>query len=235
MSDLIKVEFTPLINRYETTAIFKDSQGQEFLIKISGYNKEIIEKIIETWHISFDTQVLLSQESKDKNKRLFQNNNLELDKNQNLEGVEDNTNVSSNNNEIDIVFQNINNNKIPYNFQFKLSNDIQQNLSDGEQIAFKINPSNPDIIFRNLGVVVTANILVSKNGANFTMLAAQSKNAPDNAWIPVDGPKFISVSNGQPGRGSLQYTVRDKNKWFKIKVEGQRGTNYEIDGSWKIR
>ncbi|MGF2037352.1 MAG: hypothetical protein RMZ43_018875 [Nostoc sp. CmiVER01] len=234
MSDLIKVEFTPLINRYETTAIFKDNQGQEFLIKISGYNKETIEKIIETWYISFDTQVLLSQKSKDKNKTLLQNNNFELDKHQNLEGVEDNTNVSSNNNEIDIVFQNINN-KFPYNFQFKLSNDIQQNLSDGEQIAFKINPSNPDIIFRNLGIVVTANILVSKNGANFTMLAAQSKNAPDNAWIPVDGPKFISVSNGQPGRGSLQYTVGDKNKWFKINVEGQRGTNYEIDGSWKIR
>ncbi|MBD2208101.1 hypothetical protein H6G33_37620 [Calothrix sp. FACHB-1219] len=230
MSELIKLKFAPITTYYETSAVFKDSKEQEFLIKISGYDKEKIESIIETWYIPAETPQNSLTESTVPNPTLL-DNNLKLEQ---PSALEDSINITPTN-EVDIVVTNISNRSLPYNFNYKLRREeVFQDLSDDVQIAYKINPDNPDIIFKETGATVTAIIKVTKDGATFTMLAATSKDAREQDWKPVSGPKFISVSNGRPGTDTLQYKVRDNRKFFKIKVAGKVGTSYEIDGSWDI-
>ncbi|OYE02603.1 hypothetical protein [Nostoc sp. 'Peltigera membranacea cyanobiont' 232] len=234
MSDLVKLEFTPLTHRYETTAIFKDSEGQEFLIKISSCSKEKIETITKKCYFSAKRTKILPLESNVQEQDFVNNNDnsLELEKGLKIK----NTNILPID-ELELDVKSINSNQVPYNFKFAFEHEAQ-GLINGEQIAFKFNnPNNPDIISGSLGSWVTAIIKVTKNQAEFIMLAAKSQDAADNDWKEVGKTGLISIStNGPNGRGTgiIKHRVKNDEKFFKIKIQGEPGSIYTIDGSWDV-
>lgn len=60
MSNLVPVKFKPLIQRYETTAVFQDTQGQKFLIKVSSGSKEKVEQITNKLYFSSEKPEVFS-------------------------------------------------------------------------------------------------------------------------------------------------------------------------------
>ncbi|MBD2341637.1 hypothetical protein H6G64_32365 [Calothrix sp. FACHB-156] len=219
--------------RYESTAIYENSQEQQFLVRVSGCNQSEVEQY--TKNLSFfcetyssESEDLLADEILITNEDIIANISTKT-----LELVNDKVEKEPEEIKVFIEVTNLAEEKTLRKFQFEFANEIpqlDQTLQKDEQIVF--NPSNQAFIITKSSGTVKAKITVFQGSATFTLWEAPNRNSSEAQWRQVDS-KFISVSANTPGKGELSTPVR-ANKAFKIKVQGQIGTKYTIKGDWDV-
>ena len=228
-----KLEFSPPITRYESTAQYKNSKGQQFLIRVIGCNKAEVEQRTKIFRFSCELAVSESEKSpqdtdfpintQNKSVLLTETRNISEDEVSNTIVKELNYFVDS----VDIIDE-----EIPQRLQFEFGNDMPEQTLEEDQPQTVFDSFKDAFIVQKINGVVRARITVTKDSATFTLWESPYKMAPNEQWVPVDSV-FISVSGNSPGTGELRHSVAG-NKYFKITVEGKTGTQYRIKGDWDV-
>jgi hypothetical protein len=233
MNKPIELEFSPPITRYESTAKYKNSKGQQFLIRVIGCDKAEVEQRTKNFRFSCEVSTSESEKSPqdtDFPKNKYKTTGLSTEARKISDDEISNTRIKELNYFVDSV--DIIDKEILQNFQVEFGNDMPEQTLDEDQPQTVFDNFKDAFIVQKINGVVRARITVTRDFATFTLWESPYKMAPNEQWVPVDSV-FISVSGNSPGTGELRHSVA-ANKYFKITVEGKTGTQYRIKGDWDV-
>lgn len=238
MTELTKLNFTSPITRYENTAIYKNSKGQKFLIRVCGCDKHEVEKHSKNLLVFLEFYTIDSQ-------RLPKNINSAADETTNLhsdmevfESLGDNakqdvTNVL----EISVELSEIHKNDKLHNIKFAFADDMPEVIlpDDNPRLVAQTNTSTNYII----GPLnqVQALITVKTGEANFSLWKAPERTTPNGNWKLV---KQVKIEVKPPNSSGITKKLPESpyiagaDKYFKLVVEGKPGTDYMVKGNWDI-
>lgn len=223
MTELTKLEFSSPILRYECISIHENSRGQRFLIRVSGCDKDELEKSIKNLRVFLEISSIPAEEligntntTDEKNESTQPQKVLELQENVGSQDEAEELGVSV---EVALV-QDL---KRPYNLRFAFANSIPdfEPITDG---GTYIVPSTltGDSPFKAISIDATIN--VSLGSADFTLREAPSSNGP---WKDV---KKLTVSADSTPQKLNHRT--DKIKYFMLTIKGTPGSDYTINGNY---
>ena len=239
MTELTKLNFTSPITRYESTAIYENSKGQKFLIRVCGCDKHEVEKRSKNLLVFLEFSTIDSQE-------LPQNTNSVDDGTTNqpsdmevFESVGDNAKQDVTNAlEISVELPKIHKKDKDRNIKFAFADDMPEViLPDGNPRPVPQTNTSTNYILGPLNQV-QALITVRKNGATFSLWKARERNTPEEDWIFV-AKVGVEV---EPNSSEIIKTLPEKSphiatdgyKYFKLIVDGKPETDYSVKGNWDV-
>jgi hypothetical protein len=240
MTELTKLNFTSPITRYESTAIYENSKGQKFLIRVCGCDKHEVETRSKNLLVFLEFSTIDSQESPQNINSVDDGTTNEISDMKVFEFLGDKAKQDVTNAlEISVELPEIHKNDKIHNIKFAFADDMPEViLPDGNpRPVFQTNTSTNYI----LGPLnqVQALITVRSRKATFSLWKAREKNTPEKDWIFVD-EVFVEVKPNSSKE--IVKTLPDKSphigidgyKYFKLIVDGETGTDYSVKGNWDI-
>jgi glucose dehydrogenase len=231
VSELKKLEFSKIITRYESTAVYDNHQGDKFFVKAYGSSTNEINARTQNLFISLDISTDKSSES------ITVSDLIPKAENQPDSSLE--THILSETENIEEVIQPLDifldpltmanlkaGRKLNFAFENRLPEIMWRVLPDDDLRPITLASSSTEIYRIGPFTAVEAIITVQSGNANFSLY--ESTTGQGN-WGNYVKKIPVSSGNSQP----LSYTT-NQNKYFKLMVQGKPGTNYTITGDWVV-
>ncbi|MBN3882487.1 MULTISPECIES: hypothetical protein [unclassified Nostoc] len=231
MSELKKLEFSKPITRYESTAIYDNNQGYKVFVKAYGSSKNEIEERTKNLLISLnistdeilesDTVASLIPEA-DNRPVLNSEPGISAEA-ENIEDIIQPLEIFVDS----LLLDNINpGSKLKFAFENRLPSIMWRSINDDTLQPIPITTLSREVYKTSPLTKVEAIITVQRGNATFFLY--QSTTGQGN-W--GDYVRKITVSSNSSE--NLIYRV-NQNKYFKLMVQGEPGTNYSITGNWVV-
>lgn len=227
MTELTELKFSGPIARYQSIATYKNSEGQDFIIRVSGCNDSQVKRRIKNLRAFFEVS-LEQPEKLPGNASTLIEGRIEPTLSQEifaLSGDEGNKDVVD---ELDVSIEvaAVPNIKRAHTLKLAFSNIFpERHISDIGTSDIRVEEGS-DVYIIPGQIWVDAHITVSAGSAKFTMCEASTRESLN--WKSVAS---VEVSPGKPK--DLTYRGSSQN-WYKLQVNGGPGTDYTINGDWIV-
>ena len=228
MTELKELNFSRPIARYQSIARYKNSEGQNFIIRVSGCNESQVKRRINNLRAFFEVSLEQPEKLPDNTSTPIEGR-IEPTLSQEmfaLSGDDANDDVVD---ELDVSIEvaAVPNIKRSHTLKLAFSNSFRdwRHISDIGISDIRVEEGS-DIYIIPGQSWVNAHITVSGGSARFTMLEASTRESRN--WTPVAS---LDVSAGESKDLTFSGSPR---KWYKLQVNGEPRTDYTINGDWVV-